>query len=85
MLNIQGRDRTSEATVVVGATMIRLLATLGTEIKRTHAKLLKICRITLQDRIFTIGLESRHATVRSHIQGLSEARIMGEWKALYHL
>ena len=28
-----------------------------------------------------MGLESRHATVRSQIQGLSEVRIMGEWKA----
>ena len=53
MLNLQGRDRASDATVVVGATMIQALAALGSEIERSHAKLLKICRITLQDRIFT--------------------------------
>ena len=42
-----------DATVVVGATMIRAAGSLGSEIKRSHAKLLKILRINLQDRIFT--------------------------------
>ena len=36
---------------IIGDT--KLPAALGSEIKRSHAKLLKICRITLQDRIFT--------------------------------
>ena len=52
MLNLQGHDRASEATVVVRP-LYGLLAALGSEIERSHAKLLKIYRITLQDRIFT--------------------------------